>query len=99
MCRSRGGFTTTFHTNADGRCHPPSVIVTPGQRADCMPFIAVMEKIRVPRLGPREPVRSQMWALRDSDILRGYFEASSMASKMSASVSFCQLGRSCQSAT
>lgn len=59
MGRSRGGFTTTLHLNADGRCHPLSVIVTPGHRADCMPFIAVMEKIRVPRLGTREPVRSQ----------------------------------------
>ncbi|WP_370417678.1 IS5 family transposase [Streptomyces sp. QH1-20] len=53
--RSRGGFTTKLHLSADGRCRPLSLIVTPGQRADCTQFIAVMEKIRVPRLGPGRP--------------------------------------------
>jgi hypothetical protein len=31
------------------------VIVTPGQRADCTQFIAVLEKIRGPRSGPGRP--------------------------------------------
>ncbi|WP_199879241.1 IS5 family transposase [Streptomyces sp. CB02460] len=53
--RSRGGFTTKLHLSADGRCRPLSLIVTPCQRADCTQFIAVMEKIRVPRLGPGRP--------------------------------------------
>ncbi len=53
--RSRGGFTTKLHLSADGRCRSLSLIVTPGQRADCTQFIAVMEKIRVPRLGPGRP--------------------------------------------
>ncbi|WP_455907333.1 IS5 family transposase [Streptomyces cinereoruber] len=53
--RSRGGFTTKLHLSTDGRCRPLSLIVTPGQRADCTQFIAVMEKIRVPRPGPGRP--------------------------------------------
>ncbi len=32
-----------------------SLIVTPGQRADCTQFIPVLGKIRVPRLGPGRP--------------------------------------------
>ncbi|MFE5524492.1 IS5 family transposase [Streptomyces virginiae] len=47
--RSRGGFTSKIHLSADGRCRPLSLIVTPGQRADCTQFAAVLEKIRVPR--------------------------------------------------
>ncbi|MFF3149885.1 IS5 family transposase [Streptomyces sp. NPDC057927] len=53
--RSRGGFTSKLHLSADGRCRPLSLIVTPGQRADCTQFIAVLEKIRVPRSGPGRP--------------------------------------------
>ncbi|MFJ4774058.1 IS5 family transposase [Streptomyces uncialis] len=53
--RSRGGFTSKLHLSADGRCRPLSLIVTPGQRADCTQFQSVLEKIRVPRLGPGRP--------------------------------------------
>ncbi|MFD9593716.1 IS5 family transposase [Kitasatospora sp. NPDC059973] len=53
--RSRGGFTTKLHLSADGRCRPLSLIVTPGQRADCSQFQTVLEKIRVPRVGPGRP--------------------------------------------
>lgn len=53
--RSRGGFTTKLHLSADGRCRPLSLIVTPGQRADCTQFKPVLEKIRVPRIGPGRP--------------------------------------------
>ncbi|MEU9111375.1 IS5 family transposase [Streptomyces sp. NPDC048483] len=53
--RSRGGFTSTFHLSADGRCQPPFLIVTPGQRADCSQFKPVLEKIRVPKPGPGRP--------------------------------------------
>ncbi|MGW8955584.1 IS5 family transposase [Streptomyces sp. NPDC055709] len=52
---SRGGFTTKLHLSADGRCRPLSLIVTPGQRADCTQFKPVLEKIRVPKLGPGRP--------------------------------------------
>lgn len=53
--RSRGGFTTKLHLSADGRCRPLSLIVTPGQRADCSQFKPVVEKIRVPKIGPGRP--------------------------------------------
>lgn len=56
--RSRGGFTTKLHLSADGSCRPLSLIVTPGQRADCTQFGAVLEKIRVPRIGPGRPRRN-----------------------------------------
>ncbi|MFD6150311.1 IS5 family transposase [Streptomyces sp. NPDC060243] len=55
--RSRGGFTTKIHLSADGKCRPLSLIITPGQRADCTQFKAVMDKIRVPRLDPGRPRR------------------------------------------
>ncbi|MFE9627665.1 transposase [Streptomyces sp. NPDC006527] len=53
--RSRGGSTTKLHLSADGRCRPLSLIVTPGQRADCTQFKPVLEKIRVPNPGPGRP--------------------------------------------
>ncbi|MFF8774521.1 IS5 family transposase [Kitasatospora sp. NPDC015120] len=53
--RSRGGFTTKVHLSADGRCRPLSLVVTAGQRADCTQFEPVLEKVRVPRTGPRRP--------------------------------------------
>ncbi|WP_405771313.1 transposase [Actinacidiphila glaucinigra] len=53
--RSRGGFTSKLHLSADGRCRPLSLIVTPGQRADCTQFKQVLDKIRVPEIGPGRP--------------------------------------------
>ncbi|WP_202121526.1 IS5 family transposase [Streptomyces sp. BA2] len=53
--RSRGGFTTKLDLSADGRCRPLSLIVTPGQRADCTQFKPVLEKIRVPKSGSGRP--------------------------------------------
>ncbi|WP_449657581.1 IS5 family transposase [Streptomyces edwardsiae] len=53
--RSRGGFTSKVHLSADGRCRPLSLVITPGQRADCTQFKPVLEKIRVPKLGPGRP--------------------------------------------
>lgn len=53
--RSRGGFTTKLHLSADGHCRPLPLVVTPGQRADCTQFKRVLEKIRVPKLGPGRP--------------------------------------------
>ncbi|WP_436845476.1 IS5 family transposase [Streptomyces sioyaensis] len=55
--RSRGGFTTKLHLSADGTCRPLSLIITPGQRADCTQFEPVMNKIRVPRTGLGRPRR------------------------------------------
>ncbi|WP_420709375.1 IS5 family transposase [Streptomyces sp. NRRL B-3648] len=48
--RSRGGFTTKIHLSADGRCRVLSLVITPGQYADCTQFESVMDRIRVPRL-------------------------------------------------
>lgn len=53
--RSRGGFTSKLHLSADGRCRPLSLVVTPGQRADCTQLQTVLAKIRVPRIGPGRP--------------------------------------------
>ncbi|MEW2400294.1 IS5 family transposase [Streptomyces sp. NPDC046862] len=53
--RSRGGLTSKLHLSADGRCRPLSLLVTGGQRADCTHFNAVLERIRVPRIGPGSP--------------------------------------------
>ncbi|WP_234343469.1 IS5 family transposase, partial [Streptomyces sp. WM6372] len=53
--RSRGGFTTKLHLSADGCYRPLSLVVTPGQRADCTQFKPVLEKIRVPKPGPGRP--------------------------------------------
>ncbi|GGV18975.1 IS5 family transposase [Streptomyces litmocidini] len=55
MGRSRGGFTTKIHLSADGRCRPLSLVITPGQRADCTQLKPVLEEIRVPRLGTGRP--------------------------------------------
>ncbi|MGW7668330.1 IS5 family transposase [Streptomyces sp. NPDC054775] len=53
--RSRGGFTTKIHLSAEGRCRPLSLVITPGQRADCTQFDPVLDKIRVLRTGPGRP--------------------------------------------
>lgn len=50
-----GGLTSKLHLSADGRCRPLSMVVTGGQRADCMQFQAVLEKIGLPRSGPGRP--------------------------------------------
>lgn len=41
--RSRGGFTSKIHLSSDGHCRPLSLIVMPGQRADCTRFELVLE--------------------------------------------------------
>lgn len=46
-----------MHLSADGKCRPLSLIITPGQRADCTQFESVMDKIRVPRQGAGRPRR------------------------------------------
>lgn len=74
--RSRGGFTSKLHLSADGRCRPLSLIVTPGQRADCTQFRAVLDKIRVPKLGPGRPRKKPDSLAADkaysNGLIRGY---------------------------
>ncbi|MFI7292049.1 IS5 family transposase [Streptomyces anulatus] len=56
--RSRGGLTTKIHVAAEGCCRPLSLLITPGQWADCTQFEPVMDKIRVPRTGLGRPRRT-----------------------------------------
>ncbi len=53
--RSRGGFTTKIHLAADGRCRPLSFLLTPGQAGDSPQLPAVLQRIRVPRIGVGRP--------------------------------------------
>ncbi|MFF0476451.1 IS5 family transposase [Streptomyces sp. NPDC004284] len=56
--RSRGGPTTKIHLAAEGHYRPLSLLITPGQRADCTRFEPVMGKICVPRAGFGRPRRA-----------------------------------------
>ncbi|MET8964834.1 transposase [Streptomyces sp. NPDC004074] len=47
--------TCKAHLRAEGRCRPLSLVITPGQRADCTQLEPVLDKIRVPRIGPGRP--------------------------------------------
>ncbi|MEV0203560.1 IS5 family transposase [Nonomuraea sp. NPDC050691] len=53
--RSRGGFTTKIHLSAEGRCRPLSLVLTPGHHGDSPQMRAVLERIRIPRIGPGRP--------------------------------------------
>jgi transposase len=46
--RSRGGLTCKIHLSAEGRCRPLSLLITPGQRADCTQF----EPVRARSVSP-----------------------------------------------
>jgi transposase len=52
--RSRGGFTTKLHLAVEQGQKPMSMI-TAGQRGDSPQFEPVLEKVRVPRIGPGRP--------------------------------------------
>ncbi|MFJ4839316.1 IS5 family transposase [Streptomyces sp. NPDC088746] len=53
--RSRGGLTTKIHLACEQGQKPLSLLVTAGQRGDSPQFTAVLEAIRVPRLGLGRP--------------------------------------------
>ncbi|WP_394816836.1 IS5 family transposase [Streptomyces lonegramiae] len=53
--RSRGGLTSKIHLACDGVGRPLALTVTGGNTNDCTQFTAVMEAIRVPRVGPGRP--------------------------------------------
>ncbi|MFB7084560.1 IS5 family transposase [Streptomyces sp. NPDC056296] len=53
--RSRGRLMTKLHLAAEGKCRPLSLVITPGQQADCTQFEPVMNKIRAPRPGLGRP--------------------------------------------
>ncbi|MGV5048156.1 IS5 family transposase [Rhodococcus pyridinivorans] len=53
--RSRGGWTTKTHLACERGRKPLSILVTAGQRGDSPQFEAVLDAIRVPRLGVGRP--------------------------------------------
>ncbi|MET9603324.1 transposase [Streptomyces sp. NPDC006459] len=53
--RSRGGFTTKLHLAVEQGQRPMSIVVTAGQRGDSPQFEPVLERVRVPRMGPGRP--------------------------------------------
>ena len=53
--RSRGGLSTKVHLACDGKGRPLSVVVTPGQRHESTQLEAVLDAIRVVRLGVGRP--------------------------------------------
>ncbi|MFE0381805.1 IS5 family transposase [Streptomyces inhibens] len=53
--RSRGGLTTKLHLAVEQRQKPMSIVITAGQRGDSPQFEAVLDGIRVPRLGSGRP--------------------------------------------
>ncbi|WP_435860568.1 IS5 family transposase [Streptomyces prasinus] len=53
--RSRGGLTTKLHLATEQGQKPMSIVVTAGQRGDSPQFEPVLEKVRVPRIGPGRP--------------------------------------------
>ncbi|MFF3256026.1 IS5 family transposase [Actinacidiphila glaucinigra] len=53
--RSRGGLTTKLHLAVEQGHKPMSIVITAGQRGDSPQFEPVLNKVRVPRLGPGRP--------------------------------------------
>lgn len=53
--RSRGGLTTKLHLAVEQGQKPMSMVVTAGQRGDSPQFEPVLDKVRVPRMGPGRP--------------------------------------------
>ncbi|MFB7115537.1 IS5 family transposase [Streptomyces sp. NPDC056291] len=53
--RSRGGLTTNLHLAAEQGQKPMSIVVTAGQRGDSPQFEPVLDKVRVPCMGPGRP--------------------------------------------
>jgi transposase len=53
--RSRGGLTTKLHLGCEQGQKPLSIVLTAGHRGDSPQFIAVLNGIRVPRLGRGRP--------------------------------------------
>ena len=57
--RSRGGLTSKAHLACGGKGRPLAIVITPGQRHDSTQLEAVLEGIRVPRLGGRGRPRTR----------------------------------------
>lgn len=66
--RSRGGLSTKLHLACDGKGRPLSVVVSPGQRHESTQLGAVLDAIRVERLGVGRPRKRPERVIAD----RGY---------------------------
>ena len=53
--RSKGGFSTKLHLSCEGKGRPLSVVLTGGQRHESTQLEAVLDEIRVPRVGRGRP--------------------------------------------
>jgi transposase len=53
--RSKGGFSTKLHLSCDGKGRPLSLVLTGGQRHESTQLGAVLDAIRVPRIGRGRP--------------------------------------------
>lgn len=53
--RSRGGFTTKLHLAVEQGQKPMSIVITAGHRGDSPQFEPLLEKVRMPRIGPGRP--------------------------------------------
>jgi transposase len=53
--RSRGGLTAKIHLAFDGKGRPLAILLTRGQRHDGICARPLLERIRVPRIGPGRP--------------------------------------------
>ncbi len=53
--RSLGGFTAKLHLAVEQGQKPMSVVITAGQHGDLPQFEPVLEKVRLPGLGPGRP--------------------------------------------
>ncbi|MFG2841086.1 transposase [Streptomyces zaomyceticus] len=53
--RSRGGFTAKLHPAVEQGQKPMSIVVTAGECGDSLQFEPVLERVRVPRVGPGRP--------------------------------------------
>jgi transposase len=54
--RSRGGWTTKLHVACEQKRKLMALVLTGGQRGDSPQFVALIERIRVPRTGVGRPV-------------------------------------------
>jgi hypothetical protein len=69
--RHCGGWTTKIHLACEHGRKPMSLLLTAGQRADSPRVIAVLEQVRVHRLGPGRPRARPDRVLGDS-IIRSF---------------------------
>lgn len=65
MGRSRGGFSTKLHLPCDGRGRPLSAVLTGGQRHESTQLGAVLDAIRVPRIGRGRPRKKPSHLIAD----------------------------------